>query len=63
LEFTVKDFPTFPAPLAAETIPAPLPEKRPEPLSKGPARQSAWPGILLKLSLLALGIWLILRWR
>jgi len=63
LEFTVKDFPTYPAPLAAETIPAPLPEKRSVQDSKGPAQPSVWPGLLFKLALVALGIWLILRWK
>jgi hypothetical protein len=61
LEPTLEDHSTFPAILAAETVPVPLAD-RPAPRSAEPASASAWPGLALKLAAAGMGLWLLKHW-
>ena len=60
LETILEEHSTYPAILATETVPVPLAGHPPEPAVQAPA--AAWPGLLLKLAALALGLLLLKHW-
>jgi hypothetical protein len=61
LETILQDQTTFPAILAAETVPVPLAD-RPLPTAPEASVAPAWPGLALKLAAAGLGLWLLKRW-
>lgn len=62
LEITLEEHTTYPALLATETIPVPLDGQSPEQDAQNKAKGSGWPGLLLKLGAVGLGLWLLKRW-